>query len=380
MRKTLCLIICIQIFSAGILKAQSVNEKGSATVTLTKGRKVCAEVGRPTDRKFHIKAINNAQIAAWKSYVAEFSPEKSKLYYENENKFIQNLDKYIISFDILNSECSEKERTYSIYLRASINNTKVDNELTAAIASNSQVLNSLENQGIVVLVIPRRTTELITFKAKETNVAENSQTNEIDEMVNESSDNVMISSSSSQRNIQSSGGSTVQKSAKRKYEIGDLNDASSQINNLLQPLKMRTLDAARLESMAIKNGYEPFLKDVLDQFSGKIGEYGANISPQKREEVIDYIIDLGRGKLNYLLLGTVDAGTPRIDPDTGVFKSEVLVNIQLYKIDDFFGAEVVASIGPEIQSAFGETDILAEKAGLKKAFEIATSSLFYKLN
>jgi hypothetical protein len=143
---------------------------------------------------------------------------------------------------------------------------------------------------------------------------------------------------------------------------------------------MRTLDAARLESMVIRNGYQPFLKDILDQFSGKIGEYGANISPQKREEVIDYIINLGQGKINYFLLGTIDSGTPRIDPDTGVFKSDVLVNVQLFKIDDFFGAEIIASVGPEIQSAFGETDILSEKAALKKSFEIVTSSLFYKLN
>ena len=199
-------------------------------------------------------------------------------------------------------------------------------------------------------------------------------------MIQDSDGSVTISSSSSQRNIQSSGGSTIQKNAKRKYEIGDLNDANSQINNLLKPLKMRTLDAARLESMVIRNGYGPFLKDILDQFSGKIGEYGANISPQKREEVIDYIINLGQGKINYFLLGTIDSGTPRIDPDTGVFKSDVLVNVQLFKIDDFFGAEIIASVGPEIQSAFGETDILSEKAALKKAFEMVTSSLFYKLN
>ena len=380
MRKILYFILCFQIFSAGILKAQSVNEKGSATVTITKGRKVCAEVGRPNDRKFHLKAINDAKLASWKRYVSKFSAEKSKLYYQNENKFIQNLDKYIISFDILNSECSEKERTYSVYIRSSINNSNVDNDLTQSIATTSKVLSSLENKGVVVLVVPRKTTELITFKAKEINVTENTQSNDIDEMIQDSDGSVTISSSSSQRNIQSSGGSTVQKNAKRKYEIGDLNDANSQINNLLKPLKMRTLDAARLESMVIRNGYGPFLKDILDQFSGKIGEYGANISPQKREEVIDYIINLGQGKINYFLLGTIDSGTPRIDPDTGVFKSDVLVNVQLFKIDDFFGAEIVASVGPEIQSAFGETDILSEKAALKKAFEMVTSSLFYKLN
>ncbi len=380
MRKILYIFLYFQILSPGILKAQSVNEKGSATVAITKGRKVCAEVGRPNDRKFHLKAINDAKLASWKRYVSKFSSEKSKLYYQNENKFIQNLDKYIISFDILNSECSEKDRTYSVYIRSSINNSNVDQDLTQSIATTSKVLSNLENQGVVVLVVPRKTTELITFKAKEINVTENTQSNDIDEMIQDSDGSVIISSSSSQRNIQTSGGSTVQKNAKRKYEIGDLNDANSQINNLLKPLKMRTLDAARLESMVIRNGYGPFLKDILDQFSGKIGEYGANISPQKREEVIDYIINLGQGKINYFLLGTIDSGTPRIDPDTGVFKSDVLVNVQLFKIDDFFGAEIVASVGPEIKSAFGETDILSEKAALKKAFEMVTSSLFYKLN
>ena len=59
---------------------------------------------------------------------------------------------------------------------------------------------------------------------------------------------------------------------------------------------------------------------------------------------------------------------PRIDPDSGVYKSDVLVNVQLYRIDDFFGAESVASVGPEIKTAFGETDVLSEKAALKKAF------------
>ena len=91
------------------------------------------------------------------------------------------------------------------------------------------------------------------------------------------------------------------------------------------------------------------------------------------------IIDVGQGRLNYFLLGTVDTSLPRIDPDTGAFKSDVLVNIQLFKIDDFFGAEPVASVGPEIMTAFGETDVLSEKAALKKAFYEATNSLILKL-
>ncbi|MBC79175.1 MAG: hypothetical protein CL745_06240 [Chloroflexi bacterium] len=382
MKKTLKIfILLIVILFNGVAYAQNMQEKGSATVTLGKGRRVCVkETGRPSDKKIHVQAITNAKLAAWNTYVSKFSVEKSNAYYKNESNFLQNIDNYIISFDIVDSECSEKTRTYSLYIRASINNRKVDNELTSSVTSGSKALSSLENKGVVVLVVPRKTTELITFKARTTNVTERSQSNDVDEVVSEDGSSVSVSSSSSQRNIESTGGSTTQKSAKRKYDIGDLNDADAQINNLLQPLKMRTFSAARLETMATRSGYDEFLKTVLDQFSGKVGDYGANISPQTKEEIINLIIDIGRGRLNYFLLGTVDSGTPRIDPDTGVFKSEVLVNVQLYKIDDFFGAEAVASVGPEIQSAFGETDVLAEKAGLKKAFELVTTSLFFKLN
>jgi hypothetical protein len=158
-----------------------------------------------------------------------------------------------------------------------------------------------------------------------------------------------------------------------------LGDASAQINNILSPLGMRTFAAARLESMGSRFGYDPFLNEVLDQFSGKSGDLGANISPQSQNAIVDMITDVGQGRLNYFMLGTVDSSVPRIDPDTGVYKADVLVNIQLFKIDDFFGAEVVAAVGPEIKTAFGETDVLADKAALKKAFAEATNSLILKL-
>jgi hypothetical protein len=142
---------------------------------------------------------------------------------------------------------------------------------------------------------------------------------------------------------------------------------------------MRTFSAASLEGLAGRQGYDPFLKEVLDQFSGKSGDLGANISPQTQESIINMILDVGQGRLNYFVLGTVDSSVPRVDPDTGTFKADVLVNIQLFKIDDFFGAEIVAAVGPEIKTAFGETDVLADKAALKKAFSEATNTLILKL-
>ena len=88
------------------------------------------------------------------------------------------------------------------------------------------------------------------------------------EMISADESSVSITESSTQRESTTTGGSTSRKATKRTYVIGDLNDASAQINNVLAPLGMRTFGAARLEGMASRYGYEPFLNEVLDQFSG----------------------------------------------------------------------------------------------------------------
>ena len=176
--------------------------------------------------------------------------------------------------------------------------------------------------------MPRKTTEALIFDDKVTSQSMTKESS-ADEMISADESSVSITESSTQRESTTTGGSTSRKAPKRTYVIGDLNDASAQINNVLAPLGMRTFGAARLEGMASRFGYEPFLNEVLDQFSGKIGDLGANISPQKQNEIVNLIIDVGQGRLNYFILGTVDSSVARIDPDSGVYKSDVLVNVQL---------------------------------------------------
>ena len=89
---------------------------------------------------------------------------------------------------------------------------------------------------------------------------------------------------------------------------------------------------------------------------------------------------LNKPFVDYLLLGTVDTSVPKIDYDTGSYSADVLVNIQLYRINnDDYAAEMVASVGPEIKTAFGSSDVIAANLALKKAFDEAINSLIYKL-
>ena len=371
---TQTLLALVMIFSVNI-SSQNVTEKGVASIVLD--RATCRD-GKPADRNKQIQAVEKAKKSAWEKYTSNLSSEKSTAYYASEAKYLSELDEYITDYVILTANCSKTDRNYTISIRATINDTKFSNSLVSK-SSSSAAQKNLQGQGVVVLVVPRKTTDATIFDERVTKQSMTKKSLSADEMTSLDEGSISITESSSERQSTTVGGSTKKQAAKRVYDIGDLGDANTQINNILVPLGMRTFDAARLESMAEQSGYDPFLKEVLDQFSGKVGDYGANISPQKRNEIVDLIIDLGRGRLNYFILGTVDSSVARVDPDTGSYKSDVLVNIQLYTIDDFFGAESIAAVGPEIKSAFGETDVLSEKAALKKAFSEAMTSLILKL-
>ena len=367
------LVLVLILFSINI-HSQNITEKGIATVELAKNS--CRD-GKPTDRNKNLEALRKAKISAWSNFISSLPGDRASIYYSRESEFLTNIDEYISDYVILTNNCSKKERSFSITIRATINESKFTNTLVSNSPGSSKA--DLSGQGIVVLVVPRKTSEALSFDDKVTKQSLSQSNLSANEVMLMDENSVSISESSSLRQSVTTGGSTSVKATKRSYIIGDLNDASTQINSILNPLGMRTFTAARLENLAKRSGYNDFLKEVLDQYSGKIGEYGANISPQKQDDIVNMIIDVGQGRLNYFLLGTVDTSLPRIDPDTGAFKSDVLVNIQLFKIDDFFGAEPVASVGPEIMTAFGETDVLSEKAALKKAFFEATNSLILKL-
>ena len=368
--------LILLLFSSLTPEAQVISEKGIGSMEL---QRLTCRNNRPSDQKVHLAAIEKAKLSAWSKYTASFNAEKTAAYLEKENEFTGNLENYITDYVVLDSDCSKSRRVYTISLRVSINATKVDSILVTG-AGNSQIREDLKGKLVMYLVVPRDTDEADIFDARRTTQSETRKSLTADEMISESEGVVSITESSVLRESVTTGGKTKQKRTDRTYVIGDLTGAESQIADVLRKLGMRGMAASRLEMLAERDyGTAPFLKDIQDQYEGKVGEYGANISPRSREELIETVLTVGNGRIQYFMLGTVDASTPRTDPDTGAQKTDVTVNIQLYSIDDFVGAEVVATVGPEIKTAFGETDVISKTEALKKAFSESISTLIFKL-
>ena len=91
---------------------------------------------RPRSTDVHMAAIENAKKAAWNNYTAKFSAEKTEKYMANSEAFTSDLNKFITEFAILETRCSKSNRTYTVALKASINQTMVD--VTLAQLSGSQ--------------------------------------------------------------------------------------------------------------------------------------------------------------------------------------------------------------------------------------------------
>ncbi len=350
--------------------AQNITEKGFASVELN--RSTCRD-GKPVDRNKHFEAIEKAKKSAWEKYTSTLSSDMYDAYSSSEQKYLSDLDSYITDYIILSTDCSKTDRNYQISIRATINEARFTNSLVKK-SSPSKRQQNLQGQAVLALVIPRKTTDEDIFDERVTKQSMTKNALSADEVTTIDEGAVSITENSTQMQSITTGGKTKRQATDRTYDIGDLDDAYAQISDVLSKLGMMTVEAAMLEDLSGKY----FLKEVIDQFSGKVGDFGANISPRTRVKIGNLMNEVNFGDV-YLLIGTVDSSIARKDLDTGAYKSDVLVSMQLYEINPRFGPMIVASVGPEIKSAFGETDVLSEKNALKKAVNEATNSLMLKL-
>jgi hypothetical protein len=351
------------------LNAAIAYQKGIKTIEFT-GR--CSD-NRPREKKVHLQAIESAKKAAWNNYVAKFSAEKMTNYMKNENNFTSEIDKYITEYVILETECSKSQRTYTVALKASINQTLVDvtlNQLSGDQGKSSE----LKGQFVVSMVIARKVLESKSFDARKTTQKETVKSIDADEDAISDGSSSSFSGQTTEREKITTGGSTVRKAEQRVYDIGDQKNAEVAIEQAFLRANMRLIKPSRVEKMSGRL----FMEQVRNEYSGLSDSGNANLSDNTFEEVVEAIIDIGRVK--YLITGTMDTSAPRDDPDTGLKKVDVYITMELSRIDDFFGAEKIALVGPELRSGLHETESGAEIAALKLAANDATDILLNRLS
>lgn len=330
---------------------------------------------RPRSKDVHSTAIENAKKAAWNNYIAKFSPEKTEKYLANSKSFTSNLDTYMTEYAILETRCSKSKRTYTVALKASINQTMVD--VTLAQLSGSQgTASQVAGQRIVSYVIARKVDEAKSYETRKTTQSERVTSVDADEDSLSDGSSTTFSGQTTERSKTTTGGSKVRKSENRTYRIGDQTNARNQLDNALKRVKMRPVRPDFL----IRFTGDSYFDDVRNEFAGLTDSGEANISEQTRNNIVEALMHPAvAGKVNYLLIGTMDSSPPREDPSSGLIKVDVYITLEISQLDEFFGAEVLAVVGPEVRTGLGEDERLAETQALKSAANDAIDSLINRL-
>ena len=371
MRKFLLFMALFLSLSSFQLSAAVAYQKGMHTMEFN-GK--CSD-NRPRSKDVHMATIENAKKAAWNNYTAKFSAEKTEKYMANSEAFTSNLDKFITEYAILETRCSKSNRTYTVALKASINQTMVD--VTLAQFSGSQGTSSaVSGQRIVSYVIARKVTKAKIFDEK--GISQKSTETSIDADEDSVSDgsSASFSGQTTETSKVTTGGSIERKSSQLSYKIGNQTNARNQLDNALKRVKMRPVNPAFL----IRFTGNSYFDDVRNEFAGLTESGETDISEATRNNIVEALMHPEvAGKVNYLLIGTMDSSPPRKDLSTGLTKVDVSITLEISQLDEFFGAEVLAVVGPEVRSGLGETEQLAETEALKSAANDAIDSLINRL-
>ena len=132
-------------------------------------------------------------------------------------------------------------------------------------------------------------------------------------------------------------------------------------------------------SIDSRTGNDGLFDTVRQEFIGNGANGDANISDDSFLSIVQgFDHPAIAGRVEHFLLGTMDAGPPRTDPDTGLTAVDVYVNAQLVMVDMGF-EEVLAFVGPIARTGMGADERLAENQALKLAADVAVDELINKL-
>ena len=220
------------IATAGMSAAKEY--KGQAVVAYTS-----MFSSKPSDAIKH-EAIEKAKRSAWENYTSNFSLAKQKAYKNMEADFTGQLDQYIVDYTILGDKLDKDNKTYSIILRAKINESAVEAKLSSASAAGSQA--SGDGSYFSFIFVAREASEVKSFEDRKTKITRSENKSMATER--SSADGSEMVSGQSGKTMQKveSGGSTVKKSDKINYTVSSPQDIDAAMNEILSPAGFEVVD------------------------------------------------------------------------------------------------------------------------------------------
>ena len=310
-------------------------------------------------------AMNKAKLQIWELYTSKFSAAKMNQYLQVKDRFISNVDDYVLNIRVLDEIVDKESKTLTLTVKGTVNETAVNAVFGNLAAAGQQETG--EGSVFTFIFVSRQAVLAKTKDAKRIDITQAQTASTANESM-AASDNSM-SSSSDTNSIQknTTGGSTEISATRRQYKIMSSQDINAAMGGVLSTAGFEIIDYDDVVSYC--GGVERNV--IAEEF--KLND---DMSRNSRKSAINAAKDC---EASLFATGTLDVGVQDIDPTTGQKRVYVSVRGQVWNIMKRLPRKI-ASVGPVQYSGLGPDDSVAMRNALNFAAEKAAKSIVEQLN
>ena len=310
---------------------------------------------KPQDKA---KAISAAKKNALDQYASSLPTSERKNYIAVELKVKENVDRYVLDHIQLEEEIDKDSRTYTVYIRATVDKTGIDIEIQNA-AGGGQ---SAESEFILFTFAARLQEEVKAFDDRKTVRTDTDSTDDIEEVAAADAQTSIASSSRKASEVKVTGGSTVRREEKISYRVFGSEDIDNAITQVFSEANFEVVPIFEVD------------EEIGNLFKEDFGQ-GDDVSGSNRKYAADMARDF---EIPYFAYGLLDVGKSRTDAATGQYVVTVRVNAKIFDLKKRF-ARTVASVGPVQYRGAGATVSEAQSNALRTSAKKAGEDLINQL-
>lgn len=311
----------------------------------------------PRDPKDYERALRDAKVNALQAWAATKSAAVANLFADANNVLSAQLDEYLLN-PYIKTQCSEK--TFQVSVRAELNSSALNRVMSQSNAASGP------RSRMTAVFIARKQTSIKTFDDKVTRINETQEFSEAEQSADVAGSGISASGFSSNRNVETSGGSTERKADKVEWDVFQADGLDAAVNEIFTSFGFRLIDASQVASRFTGFDTEAFKRDF---------GVGDDLSVATKQAAFEAI----SGKIPLFAICTLDVMSSDTDPVSGLVRVFVSVKGQVFQDDGMF-YETVASVAPTQIAGLGPSDSVAETNALIEAAKAASQEIVNQLN
>lgn len=334
--------------------------------------------GKITPQLMQSAAVD-AKYNALERYVAQSNSSKLRIFDARKQDVMARIDDFILSSTIIAQNDDKAMKTYSVTVRAEINNIRLQNLLNdnTGSAADSRGVMSGTDKSLVLIFFARSQDSAKSYDARTVSrverkssgsesrregvsVANSESLGSGRESVSDSRLDTFDAAESSSEKVER-GGSTELKDDKIQWKVSPANEINTAMTQVFLDSGLDVIEAEMVSGIN--------LTSIRRDFGS-----GNDVSSENMRAMVSGTRNAGSG---FVATGTMDIVLAGTDPQTGLKRVSITVNGKVYETSR---GRTVGSVGPITAFGMGPTLSDAQRDGLRKASAEAAGRIVDQLN